>query len=52
MYNNIIKRNQDRLLKRSINRNKMYLTTHTKCAACNKKIQQKDAIKKLQHENI
>jgi hypothetical protein len=50
MYNDIIKRSQDRLLKRSICRSKIYLLNHTKCSSCNKK-HVYDTVKQLQKEN-
>jgi transcription elongation factor Elf1 len=52
MYNNIIKRSQDRLIKRSIYKSKIYLSTHTKCPSCNNKKQVYDTVKQLQKENL
>lgn len=52
MYNDMIKRSQDRLLKRSICRSKIYLTQHGKCTSCGKKTNIKSIIKQLQKENV
>lgn len=52
MYNDMIKRSQDRLLKRSICRSKIYLTKHGKCISCKKKTDVKSVIKQLQKENV